>query len=99
MYLSVNTNEDLEGLDIIPKTYKFCQKYKLDLFQLNLRVSKGAHPDGIPKLASRLDEPTLRSIVKDSNITTALVCGSPEMNFVIGNVLMSLIDKDRVHVL
>lgn len=44
LYLSINTPEDLKGLDIIPLTYGYCRKLKLDLLQLFLRVSKGDHP-------------------------------------------------------
>jgi hypothetical protein len=77
LYLSINTPEDLKGLDIIPLTYGYCRKLKLDLLQLFLRVSKGEHPQNIPRLESRLDENQLTRVVGGNDITTALVCGSP----------------------
>jgi hypothetical protein len=62
-------------------------------------VSKGVHPENIPRFNTRLDEAMLRNVVKESEITTALVCGAPEMNFTVGNVLVGLLGRDRVHVM
>jgi hypothetical protein len=64
-----------------------------------VRVSKGQHPASIPKLESRLDEHRLTQIANSNNITTALVCGLPEMNFNVGGSLIKLLGKDRVHIL
>jgi hypothetical protein len=77
----------------------YCNKYQLDIFKLFVRVSKGEQPAGIPKLESRLDANQLTQIVNSQNITTALVCGSPEMNNSVGNCLISLLGKERVHIL
>jgi len=99
LYLSVNTEQDLQGFDLIPRTYFYCSKYQLDIFKLFVRVSKGGQPAGIPKLQSRLDAAQLARIISGQNITTALVCGSPEMNNVVGNSLIELLGRERVHIL
>lgn len=99
LYLSVNTTEDLQAFDLVSRTYFYCNKYELDIFKLFVRVSKGDHPAGIPKLESRLDANQLTRIVNNQDITTALVCGAPEMNNVVGNSLIGLLGRDRVHIL
>lgn len=99
LYLSVNTQEDLQGFDLVPRVFFYCSKYQLDIFKLFVRVSKGEHPAGIPKFESRLDPNLLTRIVNGQSIKTALVCGAPEMNNVVGNCLIGLLGRERVHIL
>lgn len=99
LYLSVNSEEDFQALELIPRTYFLCKKYQQNLFELTLRVSNGRHPEGIPQMSGRLNEAQLSAITTHKNITTALVCGSPDMNYTVGTALRKLLGEYRVHIL